>query len=437
LLFGENRKVVSFCISREEFAIALLHTLSGHGNSPEGGAFAGNGSMAGAGVAMGLNATTLLNGNVIDAIQLGTGVNDEVNTFKVYNFKLLDSAGVIPTERLPPHLIELENNAGFIRWRYLGETDLQWRNLVDVTTLEGTAGENFIVNEYGDFDEAKIIEIEAAVATGRYLFLVNPLGDTRLDNTTPASLNGDMNRHILMYDGDTQDWFDYGEFTGLQGDPGEAVELRNNGTWVQWKYTTSPTWTNLIELTVLKGDQGIQGIAGLEVELQKTATHIQWRLTGEAWANLVALSDLTGPQGDDGADGVPVEFRVDSSWVQWKYTTDVAWNNLYLINQIPLTNLGTQNADFNVSLQISKMQEAILDAAAIEITFTNLQASNGTINVLTLTAAQEVALTWDANIKWAEGEKLETILNGETYMLHISTRGNTQAKITINYILIA
>ena len=56
-----------------------------------------------------------------------------------------------------------------------------------------------------------------------------------------------------------------------------------------------------------QGDTPVKGVDyfdGKEVELQTTATHIQWRLTGEAWTNLVELSSLKGDRGDAGADSV-------------------------------------------------------------------------------------------------------------------------------------
>ncbi len=95
---------------------------------------------------------------------------------------------------------------------------------------------------------------------------------------------------------------------GIQGDPGEKVELQKTETYIQWKLIGDEEWINLVALIDLKGDIGETGLTGetgedgREIELQKSATHIQWRYAGDAsWTDLVALADLKGA---DGA-GVP------------------------------------------------------------------------------------------------------------------------------------
>lgn len=94
---------------------------------------------------------------------------------------------------------------------------------------------------------------------------------------------------------------------GLNGTDGKEVEIRNNGTDIEWRYVGG-TWQNLIAVASLvgaPGNNGTNGTDGKEVELQKTATHIQWRYVGGTWTNLVALTEITGPQGDPG-EGLPI-----------------------------------------------------------------------------------------------------------------------------------
>lgn len=91
--------------------------------------------------------------------------------------------------------------------------------------------------------------------------------------------------------------------TGLQGTAGEEVLLQVSGGYIQWKYTSDVSWTNLIAVATLKGDTGDTGPAGTAIELQKTATHVQWRYVGGSWTDLIALTDITGPQGNQGIQG--------------------------------------------------------------------------------------------------------------------------------------
>lgn len=64
------------------------------------GGAVGKNSWAGDGFAGGKGAQTKDGPKTIDAIQLGTGVNAETNTLKVYNYPLLQANGKIPKERI-------------------------------------------------------------------------------------------------------------------------------------------------------------------------------------------------------------------------------------------------------------------------------------------------------------------------------------------------
>lgn len=64
-----------------------------------GGAI-GDGAISGRGFAGGYNARTGSTTQVTDAIQLGTGLNEDYQTFQVYSYKLMNADGTIPSERL-------------------------------------------------------------------------------------------------------------------------------------------------------------------------------------------------------------------------------------------------------------------------------------------------------------------------------------------------
>lgn len=66
-----------------------------------GGGAVGGGAVSGNGFAGGFVAKTVnASGNVIDAIQLGTGTNNVEKTLQIYDYQLLDADGNIPAERL-------------------------------------------------------------------------------------------------------------------------------------------------------------------------------------------------------------------------------------------------------------------------------------------------------------------------------------------------
>ena len=149
--------------------------------------------------------------------------------------------------------VELRNNGTHIQWRYAGEDDNAWRDLVALDAITGGSG--------------------------------------------------------------------------ADGADGREVELRVEGGCVQWRYTTGSdtAWKNLISLSDLKGQDGADG---REVELKNDGTAILWRYAGEgdeAWRPLVALEDITG------ADGKQVELRVEGGYIQWRYTGG-QWQNLIALS---------------------------------------------------------------------------------------------------------
>ena len=106
------------------------------------------------------------------------------------------------------------------------------------------------------------------------------------------------------------------------GQDGREVELRNNGTQIQWKYTDEPdtAWRDLVALDAITGGDGADGADGREVELQIANGYIQWRYTTGAdteWKNLMPLSDL---KGEDGEDGDTPYIGSNGNW--WIGTTD-------------------------------------------------------------------------------------------------------------------
>ena len=116
---------------------------------------------------------------------------------------------------------------------------------------------------------------------------------------------------------------------------GREVELRNNGTHIQWRYAgeDDSAWCDLVALDAITGGSGADGADGAdgrEVELKNDGTSILWRYVGEgddAWRPLVALEDITG------ADGKQVELRVEGSYIQWRYAGG-EWQNLIALSAL-------------------------------------------------------------------------------------------------------
>jgi hypothetical protein len=103
--------------------------------------------------------------------------------------------------------------------------------------------------------------------------------------------------------GTVSQWLD--SLIGEPGDDGREIQLRNDGTNVQWRYDGDPTWINIILLEDLRGEPGDDG---REIELRNDGTNVQWRYTtgSGGWINLIALSELKGDKGDPGLSAYQV-----------------------------------------------------------------------------------------------------------------------------------
>ena len=104
LPFVKDGDKVYICLTESQIMQILCHGLSNHGVGSSGGFYGGvNSQLSGRGVAIGQNAKVEpeSEGESIDAIQIGEGVNNKDKTLKIFHWLLLDKFGIIPKERLP------------------------------------------------------------------------------------------------------------------------------------------------------------------------------------------------------------------------------------------------------------------------------------------------------------------------------------------------
>lgn len=83
---------------------------------------------------------------------------------------------------------------------------------------------------------------------------------------------------------------------------GRQIELRTTAISIQWRYVADYTgeypWVDLVLIEDLIGPQGPA------IEMRADGSYIQYRVVGAPdWINLVPLSDLIGPQGLQGPEG--------------------------------------------------------------------------------------------------------------------------------------
>lgn len=91
---------------------------------------------------------------------------------------------------------------------------------------------------------------------------------------------------------------------------GREVELRNNGTYIQWRYEGEASWTNLVALSAITGPAGTNGTNGAAgpantlaigtVTTGAEGSSASATITGDAPNQTL---NLTIPRGDTGAGG--------------------------------------------------------------------------------------------------------------------------------------
>jgi hypothetical protein len=95
---------------------------------------------------------------------------------------------------------------------------------------------------------------------------------------------------------------------------GKEVELRSDGTYIQWKYTVDSTWNNLVALASLRGADGADGADGLDGADGASAYDLAVLegFVGTLSDWLLSLKGDKGDTGDVGPPGTPYARRIQT-----------------------------------------------------------------------------------------------------------------------------
>lgn len=140
------------------------------------------------------------------------------------------------------------------------------------------------------------------------------------------------------------------------GRDGLEVELRSDGSYIQWRYKGYRQWNNIISVKELigprgqtgqigprgeagpkgasgekgdrgeKGEKGDRGLQGVQGEIGPAGPR---GLIGKSGTN-----GIDGLDGKDGKDGRPIELRLSKTHVQWRYIGEIIWKNLIAIESL-------------------------------------------------------------------------------------------------------
>ena len=115
---------------------------------------------------------------------------------------------------------------------------------------------------------------------------------------------------------------------GTPGKDGREIELQNSGTAIQWRYVGDNAWTDLVQLSSLKGEKGDKGDKGDKGETGATGPQGPQGETGEQGP--AGPQGETGPQGPAGDSGIVSRQEMSSS----DTTVTLEPNKLYVFPEM-------------------------------------------------------------------------------------------------------
>lgn len=179
--------------------------------------------------------------------------------------------------------VEFRTTATYIQWKYAGEDDTAWRNLVSLESLKGATGD--IGAAGNDGTDGREVEIQVAdgyiqwrYATGNDTAWKDLISLDTLVGATGAA--------------------------GQNGTDGREIELRKTGTHIQWRYMDEDdtAWRNLISIDEIKGENRKDGVDGITPQL-KIGEDSYWYISYDNGATWISLGVTAGASGSDGKDG--------------------------------------------------------------------------------------------------------------------------------------
>lgn len=116
---------------------------------------------------------------------------------------------------------------------------------------------------------------------------------------------------------------------GTPGKDGREIELQNSGTAIQWRYVGDNAWTDLVQLSELKGDPGDDGITpNIQIGTVQTLEPEQQATASVTGTTENPLLNLGIPRGQDGAGGGSAEK-------EWKLVSEITIQEQ--VNSIEIT----------------------------------------------------------------------------------------------------
>ncbi len=259
--------------------------------------------------------------------------------------------------------VEFDKTSTHIVWRYKGE--INWRELVLLSTLKGDKGDTGTGAKGDKGNGIKSITPSAdpnKTNENQTTYIITLDDDSTYEFVVKNGTNGTSGDNYTI--GQDGYWYKNGEPTGVKatgeaGTNAKEVEFRKTSTHIQWRYIVENQgaedgWTNLVELSSLKGDTGT-GVKGDDGHTPYIGEDGYWYINGET-TNIKAegidgengntpyiengywyidgVSTGVKAEGQDGTDGKEIELDLSNGYIVWKYKGETSWRNLVDLNTL-------------------------------------------------------------------------------------------------------
>jgi hypothetical protein len=295
---------------------------------------------------------------------------------------------------------------GFIQWRYEGDGDDGWNNLIDIDELKGDKGDKGDQGEAGREVELQVFYYtdeetgeEKGIIQWRYVGDGDDEWRDLIASSDSALIQGEPGREVELkvvyytdeetgeekraiqwrYVGDSDDsWtklIDLSELKGDAGEDGKQIQLRYDDqvNAILWRYE-GEDWQELVLLNegALKGDKGDDGREIL-LNVDEDLGYIQWKYEGEdEWTNLIAIDKLKAAP----AREIELQYDAKKRAVMWRYVGDDEWSDLFMI---PTPSDGRNGHDGRGIVSVDRTaRNGIIDTYTITY-------SDGTTSTFTVT----------------------------------------------------
>lgn len=286
--------------------------------------------------------------------------------------------------------VEIEVIDDVISWKYVDESETEWKDIATLTSLAGQDGKNIELQQSGEWIQWSIAgtnnwqnlyKVPTDGSDGREVVIEVVEGAISWkyageSSWTEIVKTGELlgkNIKLREHEGKvqwvvegTEDWQD------LYDVPQDAreIEIQKGENAIQWRYKGDSEWVDLVDLSLLKGKDGSNGTNGTNgtdgksVKIAVNGGNIQWRYTDDSneWQTIISTETLKGADGTNGTNGTTphidgetgnwfigttdtgykaagingkqIKLQVTADFIQWQYEGDETWKNL-----IPLSSL--------------------------------------------------------------------------------------------------